>query len=276
MLVKWRVILLHSTVSRAVVLPYKQGSRSAKLLAQGLSQRLLLKVRRVRPDGRYRPKQRSLIINYGSNSSPHWLTPVNRILNTPRACTNAGNKLTAFQLFKQHGIRTPEWTNDRNVAAQWVASGQQNVVCRTILNAHSGRGIVIASNVATLCHAPLYVKYKKKCKEFRVHVFQGKIIDVSEKRKRLTYVPDRFDGQIRNLANGWVFCRDNIVRPSDLDSISIAACSALGLDFGAVDVIWSERDNKCYILEVNTAPGLTGTTLQTYINACYNWIKGQF
>ena len=261
-------------LSRAVILPYKQGSKSARLLSQGLSQRLQLKVRRVRPDGRYRPKQRSLIINYGSNSSPYWLTPVNKVLNNPRSCTNAGNKLTAFQLFKQHDVRTPEWTNYRNVAKQWSLEGAV-IVCRTLLNAHSGRGIVLTAMPSELVTSPLYVKYKKKRKEFRVHIFQGRVIDVSEKRKRLIYVPDRFDGQIRNLANGWVFCRDNIVRPSDLDSISIAACSALGLDFGAVDVIWSERDNKCYVLEVNTAPGLTGTTLQTYINACYNWIKGQ-
>jgi glutathione synthase/RimK-type ligase-like ATP-grasp enzyme len=47
----------------------------------------------------------------------------------------------------------------------------------------------------------------------------------------------------------------------------LAAVSALGLDFGAVDIIWNEREDKCYVLEVNTAPGLQGSTLENYANA---------
>ena len=31
---------------------------------------------------------------------------------------------------------------------------------------------------------PLYVKYKKKKAEYRVHVFDGKIMDVQQKKKR--------------------------------------------------------------------------------------------
>jgi glutathione synthase/RimK-type ligase-like ATP-grasp enzyme len=127
-----------------------------------------------------------------------------------------------------------------------------------------------------LVNAPLYVKYKKKRKEYRVHVFKGQVIDVAEKRRRRKDErPATFDGYVRNLANGWVFCRDSIVKPADLDGLAIAACAALGLDFGAVDVIWNEKENKCYVLEVNTAPGLQGTTLTNYTNAIYNWIRSQ-
>ena len=46
---------------------------------------------------------------------------------------------------------------------------------------------------------------------------------------------------------------------------SVAAVRSLGLDFGAVDVV--ERQNKAYVLEVNTAPGLVGTTLEKYVDA---------
>ena len=34
------------------------------------------------------------------------------------------------------------------------------------------------------------------------------------------------------------------------------AVAALGLDFGAVDVIYNEKYGRAYVLEVNTAPGL--------------------
>ena len=260
--------------SRAVLLPYKMGSQSAKLLAKGLTDRLGLKVRRVRHHGRYRPRQRSLVINYGSGTRPAW-PALGRWLNDPASTSRAGNKLSAFHAFKEASLPIPEFTMDRAVAADWVAAGN-TVVARTLLNAHSGRGIVLCDNTHPLVNAPLYVKYKKKRKEFRVHVFKDQVIDVAEKRRRrIEQRPATFDGYIRNHANGWVFCRDGVVKPADLDGLAIAACRALGLDFGAVDVIWNERENKCYVLEVNTAPGLTGTTLLNYTTAIYNWIRSQ-
>ena len=42
---------------------------------------------------------------------------------------------------------------------------------------------------------------------------------------------------------------------------------AIDLQFGAVDIIWNEKENKCYVLEINTAPGLVGTTLTKYTEA---------
>ena len=260
--------------SRAVLFPYKIGSQSAKLLAQIVTEKLGLKVRRVRHDGHYRPRPRSLVVNYGSNSRPHW-PQFGTWLNCPEACAKAGNKLSAFREFQRAGLAIPAFTTDRSEAERWIAD-EATVVCRTILNGHSGRGIVLSNEEHPLVQAPLYVKYKKKRKEFRVHVFQGQVIDVAEKRRRRREVrPPTFDGYIRNLANGWVFCRDAVVRPHDLDTLSTTACRALGLDFGAVDIIWNERENKCYLLEVNTAPGLTGTTLANYANAIYDWIRRQ-
>jgi glutathione synthase/RimK-type ligase-like ATP-grasp enzyme len=38
---------------------------------------------------------------------------------------------------------------------------------------------------------------------------------------------------------------------------------ALGLDFGAVDIIQDDGGNF-YVLEVNTAPGLEGQTIKSY------------
>ena len=264
-----------SIFSRAVILPYKIGSQSAKALAAKLTDRLGLKVRRVRHDGNYRTRPRSLVINYGSGSVGS-IGSLGKWVNNPAHTNGAGNKLAAFQRFKAAGVVTPEWTTDRGEALGWVRDGAC-VVCRTVLNGHSGRGIVLANTEDKVAHCQLYVKYKKKRKEFRVHVFQGKAIDVSEKRRRRVEQREavEFDGYVRNLANGWVFCRDNVVEPDGLRDAAVSACAALGLDFGAVDIIWNERENKCYVLEVNTAPGLQGTTLENYANAIANWIKTQ-
>jgi glutathione synthase/RimK-type ligase-like ATP-grasp enzyme len=87
--------------------------------------------------------------------------------------------------------------------------------------------------------------------------------------------PDEFDGYIRNHSNGWIFASNDVVEPADLRPLATAACNSLGMDFGAVDIIWNERDNKCYLLEVNSAPGLEGITLMKYTQAIYNWIRRQ-
>jgi glutathione synthase/RimK-type ligase-like ATP-grasp enzyme len=264
-------------LSRAVILPYKIGSRSAKKLAQGLSELLHLRVRRVRPDGLYRPKLRSMVVNYGSNSSPFWWSRARRFLNSPVACAFGGNKLTAFRKFQEAGLAIPDFTNSHETATGWYNEGH-TVVCRTLLNAHSGRGIVLASRESgrPLVRAPLYVIYKKKRKEFRVHVFQGAVIHVAEKRRmRRERRPEAFDGYIRNLTNGWIFASHDVVEPADLRALATSACRSLGMDFGAVDIIWNERENKSYLLEVNSAPGLEGTTLRKYTQAIYNWIRQQ-
>jgi D-alanine-D-alanine ligase-like ATP-grasp enzyme len=51
---------------------------------------------------------------------------------------------------------------------------------------------------------------------------------------------------------------------------SISAVNTLGLDFGAVDLIVA-KDGRVYVLEVNTAPGIEGITLEKYVKAFQNY-----
>ena len=100
------------------------------------------------------------------------------------------------------------------------------------------------------------------------HVWKGTIIDVQEKRRRAGYVSTGDgDSYIRNHHNGWVFCRADIEEPANLRTIARSAIGTLSLDFGAVDIIYNQKSNKLFVLEVNTAPGLEGTTLQKYTEA---------
>jgi len=116
-----------------------------------------------------------------------------------------------------------------------------------------------------LVAAPLYTQYVKKQKEFRVHVVFNEVVDIQEKRKRRTDNPDNpREFRVRNLQTGWVYCREQIDEPRELRDLACRAIAALGLDFGAVDVIWNKKQDKCFVLEVNTACGLEGTTLANY------------
>jgi hypothetical protein len=235
------------------VLPYKLASKSAKDLARGLN------AKRIIPGGGFKPKSNTTVINWGSSRS-HFNSP--SMLNQPNAVACAANKLTAFNKMKAAGVSVVEFTTSRVAAENWLIGGYK-VVCRHLLSSHSGRGIEVVREGEQLPNAPLYTKYTKKDKEYRVHVFKGEVIDLIEKRKR-TGAPT-INPYIRNLDNGWVFCRDYVNAIPEVSSQSINAINALGLDFGAVDII--ERNGKVWVLEVNCAPGLVGTTLQSYINA---------
>jgi hypothetical protein len=90
------------------------------------------------------------------------------------------------------------------------------------------------------------------------------------KRKRQEIDNDNVNYQIRNADNGWVYCRGGVNPPRDVLSASRRAVSALGLDFGAVDVGWNQHHESAAVYEVNTAPGLEGTTLDKYYEAIAN------
>ena len=214
------------------------------------------------------------MINWGCSNGN---VRVDHVINRFDSVARAGNKLHTFEALKDaEGIRIPEFTTDVDVAYKWLREDHVAVVARTKLTGHSGAGIVLVSEQdATLPAAPLYVRYVKKQQEFRVHVAFGEVIDVQEKRKRRD-LPDDFatNFQVRNHQTGWVYCRENIVEPERLREMAVAAVSKLGLDFGAVDLIYNAKRNEVYCLEVNTAPGLEGSTVDKYAAAFVKHIRG--
>lgn len=238
------------------VWPYKLGSESARKLAERLQCK--------RISGNKRVRSFSKIINWGSSNTVEISAQRSlKIVNNPAAVAIAKNKLKTMNALAASGV-VPAFTTDRSVAAGWLTSGACTVVyCRTVLDGHSGRGIVTATSVGALVSAPLYVQGISKAHEFRVHVGSGEVIDFAKKRRR---EGGDYNDLIKNLDNGWVFCRDGITLPSKVVAAAIKAVKTLGLDFGAVDVIYRERENTAWVLEVNTAPGLEGTTLERYTN----------
>lgn len=226
-------------------------------------------VRRLYTEGgTYVPSASKLVINWGFSGTPSWgNSPVQPLIwnKTPNVRI-ASNKLTAFQAFQTAGIiEIPEFTTDIEVSKRLVGEGKV-IVCRTSLNGHSGAGIVVAAREEDLVAAPLYTVYRKKKKEYRVHVAFGRVIDVQQKRKRVDFDGDT-DYAVRNHHTGWVYCREDVDVSEARDNLAVRAVVAVGLDFGAVDIIYNEYSNSYILLEVNTAPGLEGTTVEKYSTA---------
>lgn len=256
---------------RVILHPYKVGSASCRALQEEFTRRGV-KCLRVRSDStRYRPKPTDIIVNWGNSQLPLWVAQPK--YNPYLLVEGCSDKLEFFGLMSQvdrravgdanNIVRIPETTTMRDVAQQWVDEGH-TVLARTLLRASGGRGIVVCTT-GQVVQAPLYTKYVKKKSEFRVHVFNNEVIHVQEKRRR-TGVED-VDNQIRNHDNGWVFCVQNVEAPADVTDQALRAVRAAGVDFGAVDVIYNQKKNEAYVLEINTAPGLEGTTLEKYADA---------
>lgn len=249
---------------RFKVFPYKLGSASGKALARGLN------VLRVKPT--YDARRRDIIINWG-NSRPSAIIHAEKDLNKHNAIAIACNKLKTFETLSAAGFtHLPVWSASRyEIYNLWEGYPNNKVYCRTSLTGHSGHGIIIASNSYELVDAPLYTIETKHKYEFRVHVFKGKVIDVQQKKRRHDYTGPNTG--IRNHSNGYIYARADIDVPELLLSSSIQAVNLLGLDFGAVDIGYRQRDNRVFVFEVNTAPGLVGTTLDNYVNAFKSYLN---
>jgi hypothetical protein len=267
--------------------PFNMGSGGLSELVQSLNNTGLDHLKALRVNGTstsYRPRDNHLVVNWGSASNPTTWTFPEDGLNKPNVVNVAGNKLLTFQRLQEAGITIPEFTTNGFEAGEWASSGH-TLLIRHQLRGHSGEGIEIyrpeywgggSGNNPVWKRfdrdAPLYVKYKKKKNEYRVHVFNGQVLFVQEKRRERERERTADESLVRSHQNGWVFCREGIEYANDgqelaLHTIAVLAVLALGLDFGAVDIIYNARENQHYVLEVNTAPGLEGESVTDYTNA---------
>jgi len=246
-------------MTRIRILPYRQGSRSARALADAIGGRVL------RLEGsQFRPRQFDLIINWGNTA--HRVPGLARELNWGTHIVQVSNKLNFFNLMARDNadIIPQFWTNSND-----IQDSDFPVVCRTVLAGHSGAGIVIAGSRDELVPAPLYTEYIKKQHEYRIHVGklpngETSIISIQRKARREGF--ENPNWQVRNHNNGFVFVRGGVNPPQQVLDASTLALVTAGLDFGAVDVIWNEREQRPYVLEINSAPGMEGATVTDYVS----------
>lgn len=229
-------------------------------------------------------------INYGLGHS-------NDALNKPEALRMAVNKRLALEAMAQADVPIPTMyvanAGDANAAAlSFVTNGDQSIyplvgrpdhhskgrgfwLCRTLQDVQRAlRGTSIKQA------ATHFLQYIDNAREFRVHVVRDgregytnkyRTIKISEKIKDVNV--EDVEGRrpiTGNHANGIVFNYTDVSN-RDRKSLRKAAREAvmvLNLDFGAVDILF--KDNKPYVLEVNTAPRLTdetSDTLDKYVQA---------
>lgn len=252
---------------KTFIYPYRSKSKSAKALAAGLECKRI-----KRKNSKFIPDDNKQIINWGSSSVPF---SCNNIINRPEAVAVCCNKLSFFEIIRNYNlyleekIRIPPFTCEYDEAVRWIEENNWTVVARTTLTGHSGAGIIISNDASKLPEAPLYTKYIKKKQEYRIH-FVGSTDNCFIQRKVRKFSCINPNWKIRNRKGGFAFANnpDNIGDiPEDVLVQAVRYWNSCNLDFCAIDIIWNEQQQKAYILEVNTAPGLSGKTLEFYINS---------
>ena len=222
-------------------------------------------------------KRGDFLINYGSSTEPEWSRLLRfagvKIVNHWLDVKASANKLTTFRRLKSNSVPTLEFTSDRIKAAQWG-----RVIVRATLCGTKGQGITIIEkpkgDIEKIPVAPLYTRYWNKTHEYRVHVFNGEVIDFTQKKLLSKEEREKrgIDNKrlIRSYNNGWIFSRENIKHDLLIEQVAIDATKALQLDFCGVDILanWDGDDLVSVVVcETNAAPGMVKSTLDAYVSA---------
>lgn len=252
--------------------PYKTGSVSAGLLAQALN------IKKIKlENSSFKGSSKKLIINWGASSMSEEAEKC-KVLNNSAAVKLAANKLDFFN-YVSGKVNVPEYTTDKNVALNWLENGKM-VFARTTLTGHSGKGIYVLETPQDweeFNHSAtrIYVKYVPKKDEYRIHIVNGEIIDVRRKSLKAGYPKGKANWKIRSHQNGFIFAKEGFEVQDEVLLEAKKAVFACGLNFGAVDVIWNEFYKVAYVLEINTAPGLEGSTVDNYAKAFNKILKDE-
>lgn len=191
----------------------------------------------------------------------------------PTLNKNAGrlNKYQELVRLDEEGVRTVLFSQD--------ARDLDGMIFGRKLHHTRGTDIVIFEG-KPLRLRDYYTQQVPKQNEFRVWAFRNKALATYE--KKLDY-PQKYgrngrSKEVWNWHNGFAY---QFVRPEavqdKLKQLAVDAVAALGLDFGAVDIILG-ADRWYYVLEVNTAPGVQDRRqgFVSLVNCIERWAKEGF
>jgi len=189
-----------------------------------------------------------------------------RTLNKAAAIRTASSKVHSLRLFSEADVPIPRFTTSSREASEW-----ETVVFGRTSQGFGGRGITVYQPASQLGQHDLFTEFIPNEREYRLHVCGGVVISVQRKYLERPHLDNH--GYIKNHQHGYVFETPKKELNKSRQEAAIAAVKALGLDFGAVDLI-VDRDGKEYVLEVNTAPALSPLRLQQYTEALKKVLRG--
>lgn len=202
-----------------------------------------------------------------------------KIVNSRDMVRAASNKRAARIAFQEAEVPAPKlYLRGRD-----VTKADLPVIGRTSYH-NKGKGFWFCRTLEHVQRAvdrgaTHFLDYVPKTREYRVHTFCKRRAFGEGARTANDYVSVKlvekvWQGKTRpdpkqiqkNHEFGWVFLGHQDRREEELDVVRYAskqAIAALGLDFGAVDVMYRISDKRPYILEVNSTPSLADDNANT-------------
>ncbi len=170
------------------------------------------------------------------------------------------NKLKQYEFFKANDIPHAPFSVNIEDAKKWLKNGHA-VVCREFIKSQKGNGLHVAASLDDLVEAKVYTKYMKKKREFRVNLFQHKVVNIREK------VGQASKWFIATQANGYstTHVKTPISNEAYLRSIAEAASHVSSSDFIGVDVGYNAFYDEYFVLEVNSGPSIEGSSVGDFV-----------
>lgn len=222
----------------------------------------------IRHDRHKCPEGEALVFRWGCTAD---IPNGQRVVNAAKAIHLASNK-TAFRRFlNQRNLCPPTWFSlegfrDAHTEGTWTA------IIRPQTH-HQGRHLYVAKSFADLrsafekCGSGAYIsEFIDKVAEYRIFCCQGRVGCVARK------TPADAKAIAWNVAQGGRF--DNVRWddwPLKACKIALEAHELSGLDFSGVDVM-VDRQGRCFILEINSAPSLTSEYRQRCFARMFDYI----
>ena len=216
-----------------------------------------------------RPQKRVRnLIRYGSEKD---FRSIGRELNTFHAIDMASDKFRAREAIDNQGIRVPHYSHDPNdLQFPIIGRPKRHYKCLNFHYYENREALERDYDLDRKIRDGFYFQERiPQKKEYRIHMFQGDPMRIQVKYRRTSF-PDPIK---RGMKFGWGFkIREYRSTSEILLDMCKNAMEAVSLDFGAIDAILGE-DNKFYILEINTAPGLNDSGASLYANKIAGWIN---
>jgi glutathione synthase/RimK-type ligase-like ATP-grasp enzyme len=182
------------------------------------------------------------------------------------------DKITRMHAMQAHGVQTVPWFSKDN----WTNRTVSFPLLARKTHGFGGTDIVPVFQPEELpwriaAGWDWFSEYVPVRTEYRVWVFQDECIGTYEKVMRR---PADFKYIGRNFRNGFEF--QPVGNINSIRYLGAMALRAIGLDFGAVDILVG-MDEQEYVLEVNTAPGVLAShaepTLGILADRMVAWVR---
>ena len=196
-----------------------------------------------------------LFIRWG-NTEQFSNTTSTKQLNSLEAINRTVNKLEMLTVMRDASIPVPQFNTDILLIDNFK-DDNGNVYIR------SKDGVVrYASDYCPVRDSYYSKPIPLKRREYRVHVFNGKVIGIYEKVPLSENRPALFKSDTCKFTR----CDPLVSRvDQNAQEICVRAVNSLGLLFGGVDLI-RDKDKNFFVCEVNSAPGLNSNNIQRWVN----------